>query len=88
MATLISAGRKPAHARGQQAAAGRPHDDRDFRAALDRARAEAEAAAAAIRNLDARIALLVATVNAWNRVAICFRSVHPVKPTRPTRPTR
>ena len=32
-------------------------DDRDFRAALDQARADVEAADAAIRNLDAQIAL-------------------------------
>jgi AhpD family alkylhydroperoxidase len=28
-----------------------------------------------------KLTLLVATINAWNRIAISFRSVHPVKPT-------
>ncbi len=27
-----------------------------------------------------KLTLLVATINAWNRIAISFRSVHPVKP--------
>jgi AhpD family alkylhydroperoxidase len=27
-----------------------------------------------------KLSLLVATINAWNRIAIGFRSVHPVKP--------
>jgi alkylhydroperoxidase family enzyme len=26
------------------------------------------------------LTLLVATINAWNRIAISFRSVHPAKP--------
>jgi AhpD family alkylhydroperoxidase len=29
-----------------------------------------------------KLTLLVATINAWNRIAIGFRSVHPGKPTR------
>ena len=27
-----------------------------------------------------KLTLLVATINAWNRIAISFRSVHPVRP--------
>jgi alkylhydroperoxidase family enzyme len=27
-----------------------------------------------------KLTVLVATINAWNRIAISFRSVHPVKP--------
>ncbi len=27
-----------------------------------------------------RLTMLIATINAWNRIAISFRSVHPVKP--------
>jgi AhpD family alkylhydroperoxidase len=29
-----------------------------------------------------KLTLLVATINAWNRIAISFRSVHPVKPAK------
>ena len=31
-----------------------------------------------------RLTMLVATINAWNRIAISFRAVHPVKPARAT----
>ncbi|HUN51234.1 MAG TPA: carboxymuconolactone decarboxylase family protein [Candidatus Sulfotelmatobacter sp.] len=29
------------------------------------------------------LTLLIASINAWNRIAISFRSLHPVKPARP-----
>lgn len=38
-------------------------DDRDFRAALDQARADVEAAEAAVRNLDAQLALQQSVIN-------------------------
>jgi len=25
------------------------------------------------------LTMLIATINAWNRLAICFRAIHPVK---------
>ena len=31
-----------------------------------------------------RLTMLVATINAWNRIAISFRAIHPVKPARAT----
>lgn len=31
-----------------------------------------------------KLTMLVATINAWNRIAISFRSIHPVKPARAT----
>ena len=31
-----------------------------------------------------KLTMLVATINAWNRIAISFRSVHPVKPATAT----
>ena len=31
-----------------------------------------------------KLTMLIATINAWNRVAISFRSVHPVKPAAAT----
>jgi alkylhydroperoxidase family enzyme len=29
-----------------------------------------------------KLTVMVGTINAWNRIAIGFRSVHPVKPAR------
>ena len=31
-----------------------------------------------------KLTMLVATINAWNRIAISFRSIHPVKPVKAT----
>ena len=33
---------------------------------------------------DAAVTMLAATINAWNRIAISFRSIHPVKPVKAT----